>query len=116
MRKLVAVLCFLMLGSTFAQKEIKPLYEKDGDLIKVTHYHNNGNIKEQGFYKDKLLHGKWEIYDAQGNKKVMAFYNRGKKVGKWFIWDKDELKEINYRDNAIASVQSWKESTRIAIK
>ncbi|WP_442265110.1 toxin-antitoxin system YwqK family antitoxin [Tenacibaculum sp. ZS6-P6] len=116
MKKFVVLVCFIVMGSAFAQNEIKPLYEKEGDLIKVTHFHNNGNVKEQGFYKDKLLHGKWVIYDAKGDKKVMAFYEKGKKVGKWFIWDKDELKEINYENNSIASIQSWKESTKIAVK
>ncbi len=116
MKKIVVLIGLLVVGSVFAQNETKSQYEKEGDLIKVTHYHNNGNIKEQGFYKNKKLHGKWVIFDASGDKKVMAFYNQGKKVGKWFIWDKSELKEINYENNTIASIQSWKESTKIAVK
>ena len=116
MKKVLVLACIAFLGIAQAQ-EVKPKYEKDGDLIKVTHFYDNGNVKEEGFYKNKLLHGVWNRYDEKGNKTVMAHYSLGKKVGKWFIWTKDELKEINYGDdNTIASVQSWKESAKIAVK
>lgn len=115
MKKILILACGLLFAVTQAQ-EIKPVYEKDGDMIKVTHFYDNGNIKEQGFYKGKLLHGTWNKFDVKGNKTVMAHYSKGKKVGKWFIWTKDELKEINYENNTIASVQSWKENTKIAVK
>ncbi|CAL2090004.1 Nicotinic acid mononucleotide adenyltransferase [Tenacibaculum sp. 190524A05c] len=115
MKKVMILACGLLFAVVQGQ-EIKPKYQKEGDLIKVTHFHDNGTVKEQGYYKDKLLHGVWNRFDEKGNKTVMAHYNKGKKVGKWFIWTKDELKEINYQNNTIASVQSWKESTKIAIK
>lgn len=115
MKVVLSLVCSLIF--TIAQcQEIKPKYEKQGDLIKVTHFYENGVVKEQGYFKNKLLHGVWNRFDKNGNKTVMAHYNLGKKVGKWFIWTSDELKEINYQNNTIASVQSWKESTKIAIK
>ena len=117
MKNILVLVCFLLVGSVvFAQNSKKPVYVKKGDLIQVTHFHDNGKVKEQGFYKNKLLHGKWVVFNAQGDKKVMAFYDQGKKVGKWFMWDKDGLKEINYENNAVASIQSWKEGSKIAIK
>lgn len=115
MKRLVLLVCLLTFGLTQAQ-EVKPVYQKVGDLIKVTHFYDNGNIKEQGFYKNTLLHGVWNRFDEKGNKTVIAHYNLGKKVGKWFIWTKDELKEIDYENNAIANVQSWKEGTKLAVK
>jgi antitoxin component YwqK of YwqJK toxin-antitoxin module len=115
MKKVMILACGLLLAVAQAQ-ETKPVYQKDGDMIKVTHFYDNGNVKEQGFYKNKLLHGVWSRYDEKGNKTVIAHYNEGKKVGKWFIWMNDELKEINYENNSIASVQTWKENTKIATK
>ncbi|WP_408039243.1 toxin-antitoxin system YwqK family antitoxin [Tenacibaculum amylolyticum] len=115
MKKLMILACVLTFGILQAQ-EIKPLYEKDGDLIKVTHFYDNGKIKEQGYYKDKLLHGVWKRFDEKGDKTVVAQYNLGKKVGKWLVWTKEGLKEVNYENNAVASVQSRKEGAKLAIK
>ncbi|TYP99644.1 hypothetical protein C7447_101246 [Tenacibaculum adriaticum] len=115
MRKLLVFACFLAIGLVQAQ-EVKPLYEKAGDMVKVTNFYEDGTVKEQGFYKNKMLAGTWVTFDKKGNKTVMAQYENGKKVGKWFVWNKDGLQEINYEDNVIASVQSWKEDTKIAVK
>ncbi len=115
MKKILTIVCLLAFGLTQAQ-DIKPLYEKDGDIIKVTHFYNNGNIKEQGFYKNKLLNGTWTRFDEKGNKTVIAHYKEGKKTGKWFMWSGNELKEINYENNAVANVQTWKEDSRVAVK
>lgn len=115
MKKLVILACSLTFGLMQAQ-EVKPTYEKAGDLVKVTYFYKNGKIKEQGFFKDKKLSSTWRSFDIKGNKTSIAHYKNGKKVGKWFIWNKDELKEINYENNTIASVQTWKEDTKIAVK
>jgi len=104
-----------MMGSLNAQ-EVKPLYEKIGDLVKVTNFYDNGDIREQGFYKDKVITGTWVTYDRSGEKNTIAKYKNGKKVGKWFMWSENGLKEINYRNNTITSVQSWKEDNKVATK
>ena len=104
-----------MIGSLNAQ-EVKPLYEKVGDLVKVTNFYDNGEIREQGFFKDKVITGTWTTFDSNGEKNTIAKYENGKKVGKWFMWSKDGLKEINYNNNVITSVQSWKEDNTIATK
>ncbi|MDY0781281.1 nicotinic acid mononucleotide adenyltransferase [Tenacibaculum sp. IB213877] len=115
MKKLVMIACLLTVGLVTAQ-DGKPLYEKDGDLVKVTFFHEDGSVKQQGFYKNKLLTGAWVTFDKKGNKTAIAHYENGKKVGKWFMWHKDGLKEINYENHTIASVQTWKEDTKIAVK
>ena len=90
--------------------------KKSGDLVKATYYNEDGKISVQGFFKNKKLTGEWVSFDTLGNKKQIAHYKNGKKVGKWFIWGKGTLKEINYNDNLIVSVNDWKfESTRLAI-
>ncbi|OSY88828.1 hypothetical protein WH52_03945 [Tenacibaculum holothuriorum] len=115
MKKIVVIACMLSVSLMSAQ-EIKPKYEKAGELVKVTFFHENGKVKEQGFFKDKKLAGTWTTFDVKGNKTAIAHYENGKKVGKWFMWSNDGLKEINYKDNAVASVQHWKEANNIAIK
>lgn len=115
MKKLIVLACLLTFGLTQAQK-VKPTYEKAGDLVKVTYFYDNGTVKEQGFFKNKKLAGTWTAFDVKGNKTVIAHYKNGKKVGKWFMWSKEGLREINYEKNVIASVQTWKEDTKIAVK
>lgn len=95
----------------FSQK-IKPTYKAEGDLVKATYYYDNGAIKTQGFFKDKKLIGQWIRFDENGNKIQLGYYKQGKKVGKWFIWTKESLKEINYKNNTIASVNEWKKDTK----
>ncbi|WP_226789199.1 nicotinic acid mononucleotide adenyltransferase [Polaribacter reichenbachii] len=98
----------------FSQK-IKPTYKVEGDLVKATYYYDNGDIKTQGFFKDSKLSGEWTKYNKEGVKVGLAYYKEGKKVGKWFIWSKDYLKEINYVDNSIASVNTWKTDSKMAL-
>ena len=115
MKRLVILAAFL--SATFVNaQEVEPKYEVVGDLVKVTSFYEDGKVKEEGYFKNKKLQGTWVTYDDKGNKTAIAHYENGKKVGKWFMWHKDGLKEVNYKDNAIASVQHWKESSTIAIK
>ena len=115
MKKIAVLVCLLSVTLMQAQ-EITPKYEKSGDLVKVTSFHEDGSIKEQGFFKNKKLEGTWVTYDAKGNKTAIAHYKDGEKVGKWFFWHKDGLKEVNYENSTVASVQHWKEATSIAVK
>ncbi|CAA0141085.1 toxin-antitoxin system YwqK family antitoxin [Tenacibaculum maritimum] len=115
MNKILILACMLSVASMQAGDK-KPTYEKVGDLIKVTYYYSNGNVKEQGFFKDKKLTGTWECFDESGAKTVIAYYEEGKKVGKWLLWKGSLLREINYENYVIANVQTWKEDTKIAIK
>lgn len=115
MKKLIIAACVLSVSLLQAQ-DTEPKFEKSGDLVKATYFYKNGDVKEQGFFKDKKLTGTWTSFDAEGNKTAIAHYNEGKKVGKWFMWKKDGLTEIDYTNNVIASVQTWKEETKMAIK
>ena len=108
---LIAVLFISAIG--FSQDKATT-YEKEGDLVKATYYFDNGDVKVQGFFKDKKLTGTWTSFDKQGNKTQIAQYNEGKKVGIWFVWSKDSLKEITYSDNAIVSVNDWKAESKLA--
>jgi antitoxin component YwqK of YwqJK toxin-antitoxin module len=109
---LIAIFCFSFVG--FSQDK-QPTYEAVGDLVKATYYHENGSVSVEGFFKDKKLTGEWTSFNKQGNKVQIANYDAGKKVGKWFVWGKDALKEINYNNNTIVSVNTWKSESKVAV-
>ncbi|WP_369048332.1 toxin-antitoxin system YwqK family antitoxin [Tenacibaculum sp. UWU-22] len=115
MKKLFGLICILSISFVQAQK-IEPTYEKSQDLVKATYYYSNRNIREQGFFKNKKLTGTWTSFDEKGNKTAIAHYKDGKKTGKWFLWQGKMLNEINYKNNTIASVQIWKEGSKITLK
>ncbi|MEX6626927.1 nicotinic acid mononucleotide adenyltransferase [Tenacibaculum pacificus] len=115
MKKFILIVCILSISLLQAQST-ETKFEKAGDLVKASYFFEDGQLKEQGFFKDKKLTGTWVAFDSKGNKVAIAHYEAGKKVGKWFMWKEDGLKEIDYNNNIIASVQTWKEETKMAIK
>ena len=116
MKKVVVVFAFLVFGFSYGQKERSLTLNKETSLIDVVYYHPNGEISQTGSYtKDGKLHGDWYSYCEQGNKLVSASYDNGKKVGKWFYWSGTTLKEVDYSNNAVVSVNEWKDKTEVAI-
>jgi antitoxin component YwqK of YwqJK toxin-antitoxin module len=114
MKKIVMLLVMLSVGFTYAQKERSLELNKETNLIEVTYYHDNGEVSQTGFYTiDGKLQGDWLSYSKEGKKIVSAKYNNGTKVGKWFYWSGDKLKEVDYSNNAIASVNEWTNSKTI---
>ncbi|MDT0648576.1 toxin-antitoxin system YwqK family antitoxin [Autumnicola edwardsiae] len=94
-------------GAVMAQEK-EPVFEKQGELIKGTFYYEDGNIRQEGTYKDGKLHGEWVSYNKEGEKTAIGQYETGQKAGKWFFWTDDNLTEVDYEDSKIASVNSWK--------
>ncbi|MBV7268733.1 toxin-antitoxin system YwqK family antitoxin [Winogradskyella luteola] len=108
MKKIVVLLVMISVGFTYAQEERTLKLNKEKDLIEVTYYHDNGEVSQTGYYTvDGKLHGEWLSFCQEGNKMVSAKYYNGKKVGKWFYWSGNILKEVDYSNNAIASVNEW---------
>lgn len=114
MKKILTTVMLGIATLAFAQEK-QPTFKAEGDLVKATYYYEDGSIKTQGFFKDKKLTGEWVRFDKEGNKVQLAYYAEGKKVGKWFLWTKESLKEINYENNTIASVNVWKPESKIAV-
>ncbi|WP_435261199.1 toxin-antitoxin system YwqK family antitoxin [Tenacibaculum sp. nBUS_03] len=114
MKKIIVLACILAVS--VLQAQVNPKYEVAGELVKATYFYEDGKVKEQGFFKDTKLTGTWVSFNKEGDKTAIAHYKAGKKVGKWFMWHKDGLKEIDYENNTIASVQNWKDDTKIAVK
>lgn len=108
MKKYIVIVAVLFSGIIFANNE-KPKLEAVGSLVKVTYLHENGKIRQEGFYKDGKLQGQWVCYDANGNKVAVAEYNKGQKVGKWYFWNDSVLSEVDYSANRIVSVKNLKQ-------
>lgn len=101
------ILAVILLSTTLTAQEMKPVFEKEGDLIKGIFYYENGNISQEGTYKDGKLHGKWVSYNKSGKKTAIAYYRNGEKNGKWFFWSADVLTEVDYENNRITEVKSY---------
>lgn len=114
MKKIITIIILALTTAGYAQDK-QPTYKAEGDLVKATYYYEDGSIKTQGFFKNKKLTGEWVRFDKTGNKVQLAYYNDGKKVGKWFFWSKQSLKEINFENNTIASVNVWKPESKVAV-
>lgn len=115
MRTMMIIIACLFGGMLFAQ-ESNVDYFKKGDLVKGIFYYDNGVIQQEGTYKNGKLHGQWIAYDRDGKKNAVAFYHKGQKTGKWFFWQKDKLVEVDYNDNDIASVKTYKNENVYAIE
>ncbi len=105
--KNIAIIALLLVSTlTFAQEKSPKLEEVNG-LVKATYYFDNGQIQQEGFFKEGKLEGKWISYDVNGNKKAIAEYTNGQKTGKWFFWNEQSLSEVDYSNSAVASVKIW---------
>ncbi|MDR6966744.1 antitoxin component YwqK of YwqJK toxin-antitoxin module [Flavobacterium arsenatis] len=107
MKKYMIIGAMLITGITFAQGE--PKHEVVGDIVKSTYYHENGQISQEGFYKNGKVHGQWTSFDKNGKKTAIANYSEGIKTGKWIFWTDKNLSEVDYSDSRVASVKNWKE-------
>lgn len=96
----------LVSGFAFAQA-VKPVLEQNGDLVKATYYYENGQIQQEGFFKDGKLNGQWVSYDESGNKKAIGEYANGEKTGKWFFWNDKSLSEVDFSKSKISNVKAW---------
>lgn len=115
MKKLIVIMALLLTGVLYAQDSNKPTYVVEGDFIVATLYHDNGVVAQTGMYtEDGKLHGEWISYDENGNKTAMAYYFEGKKVGTWTFFIGDEIKVVDYGENGITQVETWKKTdTRV---
>ncbi len=116
MKKLIICLLLLAPALALAQRERKVVFLEDKDLYQVVYYHENGSISQQGTLNIQgQLHGQWESFAENGEKIALGNYVNGKKDGKWFFWTNDGLSEVDYNLNGIASVQQWKEGSKVAL-
>lgn len=116
-KNILVLVAFLFSMVSFAQQERTLKLNKNTNLIDVIYYHDNGVVSQTGAYTlDGKLQGEWLSFNTDGDKTVSANYDNGKKVGKWFYWSDKTLKEVDYTNNAIVSVNAWTNSSKLAIQ
>ena len=110
MKKYMIIGTVLISSMLFAQAK-QPKLEIVDNEVKATYYYDNGQIQQQGFFKNGKLEGKWVAYDNNGNKKSIGEYSNGNKIGKWFFWNDVMLSEVDYSNSKIIEVRNWKQES-----
>lgn len=117
--KAVVLGLFVLVGtSCFAQSTVKTNYDngavkseyvKQGDLVAVSHFYANGNIKETGFFKNEIPDGKWEAFAEDGSKTSEINYMNGNRHGEFRVWDEfaGAYIEIKYANGEIINANRY---------
>ena len=89
--------------------DVKSIFEREGERIRVTHFHENGQVRETGYFLGTVPDGKWETYDETGNKTAELNYRNGNRHGEFRVWDSftDSYTEVKYRDGAILAADRY---------
>ncbi len=104
MKKIIFLALFFCFAGLNAQQP-GPKLEKEGDLVKATYFYENGQVRQEGYFKNNKLDGQWISYREDGAKSALAIYADGKKTGKWLFWSQDgKITEVDYSQNTILNV------------
>ena len=110
MKKYMIIGTVLISSMIFAQAK-QPKLEIVDNEVKATYFYENGQVQQQGHFKDGKLEGSWVAFDESGNKKSIGEYTNGKKTGKWFFWNDKSLSEVEYSNNKIMFIKNWKQES-----
>ncbi len=85
--KTTALLLALMINlSVFAQGS--PSYTQvNSNTVKVVWYHENGEVRETGYFLNGDKNGVWEQFNEKGVKISEANFSAGVKDGNWSVWN-----------------------------
>jgi len=112
MKKLMMILVMAFSFGAIAQ-DVEPKFEKEGNKVKATYFHANGEIAQQGYFMNEKLEGEWTMFNENGDKIAMGNYVNGTKTGTWSFWEGDTVKEVDFNDNRIAAVTESKRDKTI---
>lgn len=115
MKKIIYTIALLLIAVyTYGQQEKELTLNEDTGLIEAVYFHDNGVISQKGtFNLDRKLHGEWISYNEQGEKITQGMYEMGLRTGTWTFWHGDTIKEVEYANNAVASIDGKKSKTRV---
>ena len=113
MKKILIIAVMALSFATYAQ--VDPTFEKEGDMVKATYFHANGEVSQQGYFLNERLEGEWKMFNEKGDKIAIGNYENGVKSGKWLFWEGDVKKEVNFDNNRIASVTNAKTKEPVAV-
>ncbi len=114
MKKALLIIMALGLTFTYAQKK-EPTFEREGDMVKATYFHDNGLVAQSGYMIDGKLHGDWVMFDAKGEKIAEGSYTNGKRQGTWYFWENGMVKEVDFVDSKITAVKDWNPSEGVTV-
>ena len=89
---------------------------QEDNLKKLTQFHDNGEVAQQGHILRNKLDGVWESFDAEGNKIAVGNYYKGVKSGTWFFWTDEQLIEVEFVNNKVEDVIYWNTTERTAFR
>ena len=111
----ITLIFALIFSVVINAQDIKPVFEQDGEILKVTDLVLVQIGRQEGQFLNGKLHGEWKMYGEDGKKISMGEYTEGKKTGKWFFWDVKKLKEVDFVDSKIANVTEWNNVGQLAV-
>ena len=114
MKTYVLMFAFLFSAALCAQDN-KPIFEKAGDMVKATYYHDNGMVAQQGYFLNEELHEEWNMFNDKGQLIAKGNYQMGKRTGKWFFYNQEGVKEVDYKDNKIVNVVKHNSAESIVV-
>jgi antitoxin component YwqK of YwqJK toxin-antitoxin module len=101
------------LAQAQSKKEVK--LNADTNLYEATYFHENGAVSQKGtFDLSGKLHGEWVSYDETGTPLSIGAYKKGNRTGKWLFYSEDGVKEVEFKNNIVASVNGEDTATRVA--
>ena len=113
--KIYGLMLAILFSASLHAQETKPIYEKEGDMVKATYFHENGEVAQIGYYLDGELHDLWKMYNEEGKKIAMGQYHMGNRTGKWFFWNKEGLKEVDFVENKVVNVVKYNNGEAVVV-
>jgi antitoxin component YwqK of YwqJK toxin-antitoxin module len=98
------------------RSRIETIVGDDGSTIKhghSTYWHENGQKRREGAYRDGERHGTWTSWHENGQKRSEGTYRDGKKHGAWKAWHENgqKMSEGAWRDGKqTGKWTSWREN------
>mgnify|MGYP000414897488 FL=1 len=112
----IFIFLFIAMPLTAQENDKSKSYVQEGDQIKYTEFHTNGQIAQTGYFLNGKNHGLWTSFNLDGTKKSEGTFNNGQKVDAWFFWNDKVLIEVTYKNNAVEKAIQWDQSEVLASK
>lgn len=112
---LIALVAVFGFSAAFANgpesvEKNKKVEQLSSNLFKVTYFHDNGEVREIGFYKDSQMYGQWNTFSEEGQLLTEGYFMDNKKVGTWKFYDMDgqQIGAVQFVDDIRSDVLTVK--------
>lgn len=100
-----------------ADGKVKCSYEKvDAQSVRMTRFHENGAVAEQGQYRNGKPDGRWQTWEVDGAKTSEINYQNGVRDGEFRVYDRANgtVTEIVYAAGKPTSANKWMKDSNFA--